>query len=60
MGAMVIDMNVTGLCALGQIQAFLEGTEEVRFQSVGDDEGRRQSGSAEPRSRTSKELKASL
>ncbi len=41
MGAMEIDRNVTGLRALGQIEAFLEGTGEVRFQSVGDDEGRR-------------------
>ncbi len=38
---MEIDRNVTGLRALGQIEAFLEGTGEVRFQSVGDDEGRR-------------------
>ena len=40
MGAMVIDMNETRLCALGQLKAFLEGTGEIRFQSVGDDEGR--------------------
>jgi hypothetical protein len=32
-------LNVMGLRALGQIQAFLEGTGEVWFQSVGDDEG---------------------
>jgi len=25
---------------LGQLKAFLEGTGEIRFQSVGDDEGR--------------------
>jgi hypothetical protein len=40
MGAMVIDMNETRVCALGQLKAFLEGTGEIRFQSVGDDEGR--------------------
>jgi hypothetical protein len=40
MGAMVIDMNETRLCALEQLRAFLEGTGEVRFQSVADDEGR--------------------
>ena len=40
MGAMVIDMNETRLCALGQLKAFLEGTGEVRFQPVEDDEGR--------------------
>ena len=33
-------MNETRLCALGQLKAFLEGTGEIRFQSVGDDEGR--------------------
>jgi hypothetical protein len=38
-GAMVIDMNETRLCALEQLRAFLEGTGEVRFQSVADDEG---------------------
>ena len=36
----MIDMNETRLCALGQLKAFLEGTGEIRFQSVGDDEGR--------------------
>ena len=40
MGAMVIDMNETRLCALEQLKAFLEGTGEVRFQPVEDDEGR--------------------
>jgi hypothetical protein len=37
---MVIDMNETRLCALEQLRAFLEGTGEVRFQSVADNEGR--------------------
>ena len=37
---MVIDMNETRLCTLGQIQAFLEGTGEVGFQPIGGDEGR--------------------
>ena len=36
----MIDMNETRVCALGQLKAFLEGTGEIRFQSVGDDEGR--------------------
>ena len=36
----MIDMNETRLCALEQLRAFLEGTGEVRFQSVADDEGR--------------------
>ena len=40
MSAMVIDMNETRLCTLGQIQAFLEGTGEVGFQPMGGDEGR--------------------
>jgi hypothetical protein len=37
---MVIDINETRLCALEQLRAFLEGTGEVRFHSVADDEGR--------------------
>jgi hypothetical protein len=40
MGAMVIDMNETRVCALWQLKAFLEGTGEVRFRPVEDDEGR--------------------
>lgn len=40
MSAMVIEMNETRLCTLGQIQAFLEGTGEVGFQPIGGDEGR--------------------
>ena len=36
----MIDMNETRLCALEQLKAFLEGTGEIRFQSVRDDEGR--------------------
>ena len=37
---MVIDMNETRVCALWQLKAFLEGTGEVRFRPVEDDEGR--------------------
>ena len=39
LGAMVIDMNETRSCSLEQLGAFLRGR-GVRFQSVGDDEGR--------------------
>jgi transposase InsO family protein len=40
MSAMVIDMNETRLCTLGQLKAFLEGTGEVGFQPIGGDAGR--------------------
>jgi hypothetical protein len=40
LGAMVIVRNETRLCVLERFRAFLEGMGEVRFQSVGDDEGR--------------------
>ncbi len=36
----MIDMNETRLCALEHVKAFLQGTGEVRFQPVEDDEGR--------------------
>ena len=37
---MVIDMNETRLCALEQLKAFVEATGGIRFQPIGDDEGR--------------------
>jgi transposase InsO family protein len=37
---MVIDMNEQQLCTVAQLRAFLEGTEEVEFEAVGEDSQR--------------------
>lgn len=34
---MVIDMNEQRLCTVAQLRAFLDGTEEVRFEPLGED-----------------------
>jgi hypothetical protein len=37
MARMVIDMNETQLKTVAQLRAFLNGTPDVQFQSIGDD-----------------------
>jgi hypothetical protein len=37
---MVIDMNEQKLCTVAQLRAFLDGTQEVEFEPVGEDSKR--------------------